>query len=163
MFISFNSFGIYLFRVPSIFVNMGRKGGGPKETNTNVLIFSVYFYFNGLKLQNRSISEFFFLKCRLDWTQTIYEYCEIIINRGIVILAHVMVHLNHKKIKSNEVQFSHWLLPVVFETTNSRTYGSMHFIETREIVANDENSSQNSLYYYLCSQYSVKYVVTNIL
>jgi len=28
MFISFNSFGIYMFRVFSIFVNMGRKRGG---------------------------------------------------------------------------------------------------------------------------------------
>jgi len=28
MFISFNSFGIYRFRVFSIFVNMGRKRGG---------------------------------------------------------------------------------------------------------------------------------------
>jgi uridine kinase len=41
------------------------------------------------------------------YNKTIYEYCEIIINRGIVILAHVMVHVNHKKIKSNEIQFSH--------------------------------------------------------
>jgi hypothetical protein len=68
MFISFNSFGIYLFRVPSIFVNMGRKGGGPKETNTNCLSFSVYFYFNGLKLQNRSLSELF------SWNVNLIEH-----------------------------------------------------------------------------------------
>jgi hypothetical protein len=57
----------------------------------------------------------------------------------ILILAHVVVHLDHKKFKSNEIQFSHWLLPVVFETMNSRTRGSMHFVETTEIVANDKN------------------------
>jgi hypothetical protein len=101
----------------------------------------VYFYFNGLKLQNRSLSEnIFFLKSRLDWTQTIYEYCEIIINRWSLILGHFVVHLNHKKLKSKEIQLSHWLLPVVFETTNSRTHGIMHFVETTEIGANDKNT-----------------------
>jgi hypothetical protein len=35
MFISFNSIGIYMLRVFSIFANMGGKEGGPKETNTN--------------------------------------------------------------------------------------------------------------------------------
>jgi hypothetical protein len=29
------------------------------------------------------------------------------------------------------------LLPVVFETTNSRTHGSMHFVETMIIGANE--------------------------
>ena len=57
----------------------------------------------------------------------------------ILILAHVVVHLDHKQLKSNEIQFSHWLLPVVFETMNSRTRGTMHFVETTEIVANDKN------------------------
>jgi hypothetical protein len=46
-----------MLRVFSIFVNMGRKEGGPKETNTNFWSVSVYFYFNGLKLQNRTLSE----------------------------------------------------------------------------------------------------------
>jgi hypothetical protein len=75
----------------------------------------------------------FFLKCRLDWTQYIYEYCEFIINRLILILAHVVVHLDHKKLKSNEIQLSHWLLPIVFETMNSRTRGSMVYILRKQI------------------------------
>ena len=35
-----------------------------------------------------------------------------------------------RKLTSNKIQFSHWLLPVVFESTNWRTHGSMHFVET---------------------------------
>ena len=134
MFISFNSIGIYLFRVFSILVNMGRKRGRAKR-QTNFWSFSVHFYFNALKLQNRSLSEnIFFLKSRLDWTQTIYENCEIIINRWSLILGHFVVHLNHKKFKFNEIQFSHLLLPVAFGTTNSRTHGSMHFVETTKLL-----------------------------
>jgi len=49
-----------MFSVLSIFGNMGRKRGGPKETNTNFWSVSVYSYFNGQKLQNRTLSEFFF-------------------------------------------------------------------------------------------------------
>jgi hypothetical protein len=40
---------------------MGRKGGGAKSDKDQFLFsFSVYFYSNGLKLQNRSLSEIFF-------------------------------------------------------------------------------------------------------
>jgi hypothetical protein len=52
----------------------------------------------------------------------------------------LVVHLNHEYKNSNEIQFSHWLLPVVFETTNSRDQEfkeSMHFVETTKIGANE--------------------------
>ena len=40
------------------------------------------------------------------------------------------------KLKSNEIQFSHWLWPVMFKTMNSRTQGSLIFVETMKIGAN---------------------------
>ena len=72
-------------------------------------------------------------------TQTIHSgklyYCEIIVNCGVLIFVDFVVHLNHEK--SNEIQFSHLLLSVVFETTNSRTHGSMHFVEITKIGVNE--------------------------
>ena len=56
-------------------------------------------------------------------------HCEIIINRRVLIFTDFVVNLNHQN-KSNEILISHWLLPVMCETTNSRTHGSMHFVET---------------------------------
>ena len=47
-----------------------------------------------------------------------------------------MVQLNHENKNHNEIQFSHWLLPVMFETTNSRTHGSMHFVEVQYFHSN---------------------------
>ena len=43
--------------------------------------------------------------------------------------------IKHRNKKKNEIQFSHWLLPVVFEITNSLTQGLMHIIETTTTVA----------------------------
>jgi hypothetical protein len=43
------------------------------------------------------------------------------------------------------------LLPVVFGTTNSRTHGSMHFVEITEIAANDKNTfTRNKIILELC-------------
>ena len=36
-------------------------------------------------------------------------------------------------LKSNEIQFFHRQLPVVFKTTTTRTHGSLHFVETTKI------------------------------
>ena len=41
-----------------------------------------------------------------------------------------------RRLKSNELHFPHWLLPLMFETTDSRTHRSMHFVETTKIGAN---------------------------
>jgi acetyltransferase-like isoleucine patch superfamily enzyme len=67
----------------------------------------------------------------LSHYKKISHYCEIIINRGVLIFADFVVHLN------NEIQFSHWLLPVLFEITNSRTHEPIHFAETTKIGANE--------------------------
>jgi hypothetical protein len=64
-------------------------------------------------------------------------YCVIIINHGVLIFKDFIVHLNHENYNPNEIQFSYRLLPVVFETTNLRTHGSMHFVETTKIGANE--------------------------
>ena len=55
-----------------------------------------------------------------------------------------VVHLNHEKLKCNEIQFSHWLLPVVFETTNSRTEASMHTVETTTIYTEEKTTLNKS-------------------
>ena len=60
-------------------------------------------------------------------------YCEIIINRGVLIFRGFRGSLKLHKLKSNEIQFSHWLLPVVFESRNARTHGWLHFVETTKI------------------------------
>ena len=41
---------------------------------------------------------------------------------GILIFVDFVVPLKPRKQKSNEMQFSHWLLPAVFKTTNSSTW-----------------------------------------
>jgi hypothetical protein len=51
-----------------------------------------------------------------------------------VAIPNVFYRLKLQKFKSNEIQFSYRLLPVMlFETTNLRTHGSMHFVETMKI------------------------------
>jgi hypothetical protein len=42
-----------------------------------------------------------------------------------------------RTLKSYEISFSHWLLPVVCETMNSRTQGSMHVMATAKIGVNE--------------------------
>ena len=65
--------------------------------------------------------------CKTIWSiQNISkDYCEIIINCGVLIFADFVVHLQRNK---NSTKFN--LLPVMFKTMNSRTHGSMHFVET---------------------------------
>ena len=63
-------------------------------------------------------------------------YCEFIISRGVLIFADFVVHLNHE----NKIQTKYNFpidLPVMFETASSRTHGSMHFVETKKIGANE--------------------------
>jgi hypothetical protein len=60
-------------------------------------------------------------------------FCEIIINRGVLIFVDFVVH-----VKSNEIQFSHRLLPIVLETTNSRTQESLYFVEITNTGVNEQ-------------------------
>ena len=60
-------------------------------------------------------------------------YREFVSTREALIPVDFVSHLKPRKQNINEIQFSHWLLPVVFETTNSRTQGSLHFAETTQI------------------------------
>ena len=57
------------------------------------------------------------------------RYCEIKSNRGALNFCGFRGSLKPQKLKSNEIQFSHWLLPVMFEITNSRTQRSLHVVE----------------------------------
>jgi hypothetical protein len=56
-------------------------------------------------------------------------YSEIIINRVVLIFADFMVHANHGKKKQMKYKFP-FIVACTFETTNSTTHGSIHFIET---------------------------------
>ena len=64
-------------------------------------------------------------------------YCGIIINGGVLIFHGFRGSLKPQTLSSNEIQFSHLLISVVFETTNSRTHGYMYFEETMKIGANE--------------------------
>jgi hypothetical protein len=66
-------------------------------------------------------------------TQTVRE-CEIIINRGVLICCGFRGSLKPRKLKFNKNKI--FALTVVFETTNSRTYESMHFVGTMKIGVN---------------------------
>ena len=48
-----------------------------------------------------------------------------------------VVHLNHENKNPTKYNVCHWLFSVVFETTISRTHGSMHFVETTKIGASE--------------------------
>ena len=56
--------------------------------------------------------------------------CEIIINLIFVDSMDFVFHLKIKKIKSIDIK--------ILETTNSRTQGSLHFVEITNIGANEE-------------------------
>lgn len=63
----------------------------------------------------------------------LFIYLSIIVNSflfvGFQFFVDFVVHLIHAwKFKSNEIEFSHWMLLVVFETTNTRIHASMHFV-----------------------------------
>ena len=60
-------------------------------------------------------------------------YCEII-NKSWGSNLHGFCG-SQRKLQTNEIQFPHRLLPVVFETMNSRPHGPMHFGETTKIGA----------------------------
>jgi hypothetical protein len=60
-----------------------------------------------------------------------FIYCEIIINCGVLIFADFVVHLNHEN--QNNFPIGCCLYSVVLKTTNSRSHGSMHFLETMKI------------------------------
>jgi hypothetical protein len=62
--------------------------------------------------------------------------CDIIINHGVLIFADFVVQLSHENKNPTKYNFVHWLLPVMFETTNSRTQGSMNVKETTKFGAN---------------------------
>ena len=64
------------------------------------------------------------------FTRNLIEYCEISINPWCPNFRRFLGLLKLRKLKYYEIPFSYWLLSVVFETTNSRTHGSMHFVET---------------------------------
>jgi len=58
-----------------------------------------------------------------------------IVHVSVLIFMDFVVSLKPRKLKSNEILFSHWLLPVMFKSMNSRTHVSMHFVEITEIGA----------------------------
>ena len=66
------------------------------------------------------------------------KYYEIFIDRGILIFVDFVVHLNHEHWNPTKYNFLIDCCLVVFETTNSRTQGSMHFAETTKIGSNKE-------------------------
>ena len=66
-----------------------------------------------------------------------FEYCEIIINHKVLIVVDSLVHLKYEDKNPVKYNFFHWLLPVMFETMNSRTHESMHFVETTKIGDNE--------------------------
>ena len=64
---------------------------------------------------------------------TVILFYEIVINRGVFIFVDFVVY-----VKSNEIQFSHRLLPIVHETTNSRPQESLYFVESTNTGANEQ-------------------------
>jgi hypothetical protein len=104
-------------------------------------IFDLYW----IKSINKIVNKLLEAKTRYIWTQwnclhvntlRIYMYCEIIIIRVVLIFTDFVVHLNHEN--KNKTKYNFPIdLPVMFETTSSRTHGSMHFVETKKIGANE--------------------------
>jgi hypothetical protein len=64
-------------------------------------------------------------------------YCEIIINCGVLIFADFVIHSNNENENPTIYNFSLIVACKMFETMNSRTHGSMHFVKTTKIGADE--------------------------
>ena len=63
-------------------------------------------------------------------------FCEIIINRGVLIFVDFVVHV--KLNNQNPTKFNLPIdLPILLETMNSKTQGSLHFLEITNTGANE--------------------------